>query len=187
MKGPPVKPHIRKVVTVRDIVLSEMGMELRVPIVRAVGMAVIANPFAGRVVEDLRPLFEAGAIVGKHVMDDLVHVLAGPPVAYGKGAIVGSAGEMEHGGACIHPMLGKPMRAAVGGGKSVIPSNVKVAAMGASLDLPLGHKDDPWSFDHFDTITVSVADAPRPDEIVVIMAIADGGRPRPRAGNAPAR
>lgn len=182
-----MQPSIRKVVTVRDIVLSEMGVELRVPIVRAVGMAVIANPFAGKLVDDLRPLFEVGARVGKLVMDDLVEVLGGPAVAYGKGALVGIAGEMEHGGACIHPMLGKPMRAAVGGGKSVIPSNVKVAGMGASLDLPLGHKDDPWSFDHFDTITVGIADAPRPDEIVILMAIADGGRPLPRAGTAPAR
>jgi hypothetical protein len=182
-----VKPNIRKIVTLRDIALSEMGVELSVPIVRAVGMAVIANPFAGRAVEDLRPLFEAGAILGQYVMEDLAGVLGSPAVAYGKGAIVGVAGEMEHGGACIHPMLGKPMRAAVGGGKSVIPSNVKVAAMGAMLDLPLGHKDDPWSFDHFDTITVGIADAPRPDEIVVMMAIADGGRPRPRAGSLPAR
>jgi hypothetical protein len=68
---------------------------------------------------------------------------------------------MEHGGACVHPMLGKPMRAAIGGGKSVISSNVKLAAAGASLDVPLGHKGDSWSFVHFDTITVSVADAPR--------------------------
>jgi hypothetical protein len=82
---------------------------------------------------------------------------------------------MEHGGACVHPMLGKPMRAAIGGGKAVIGSNVKVAAAGALLDVPLGHKDDSWSFPHFDTITISVADAPRPDEILVVMAIADGG------------
>lgn len=79
----------------------------------------------------------------------------------------------EHGGACVHPMLGKPMRAAIGGGKAVIGSNVKVAAAGALLDVPLGHKDDSRSFPHFDTITVSVADAPRPDEILVVMAIAD--------------
>jgi len=72
---------------------------------------------------------------------------------------------MEHGGACVHPMLGKPMRAAIGGGKAVIGSNVKVAAAGAALDVPLGHKDDSWSFPHFSTITVSVADALRPDDI----------------------
>jgi hypothetical protein len=84
-------------------------------------------------------------------------------------------------------MLGKPMRAALGGGQALISSNVKVAAAGAALDVPLGHKDDAWSFDHFDTITVMVADAPRPDEIVVAMAIADGGRPWPRCGSAPIR
>lgn len=182
-----MKPNIRKIVTLRDIALAEMGVELPRPIVRVVGMAVIANPFAGKLVQDLHPLFQAGAALGEALMGNLVDVLESPAVAYGKGALVGVAGEKEHGGACIHPMLGKPMRAAVGGGKSVIPSNVKVAAMGASLDLPIGHKDDPWSFDHFDTITVSIADAPRPDEIVVMMAIADGGRPRPRAGTAPAR
>jgi hypothetical protein len=72
------------------------------------------------------------------------------------------------------------MRTAIGGGKAVIGSNLKVAAAGASLDVPLGHNDDSWSFPHFDTITVSVADAPRPEEILVVMAIADGGRLRNR-------
>ena len=81
------------------------------------------------------------------------HRFDGPAVSYGKDAIVGVDGEMEHGGACVHPMLGKPMRCAIGGGKAVISSNVKVAAVGASLDVPLGHKDDSWSFPHFDTIT----------------------------------
>jgi hypothetical protein len=94
---------------------------------------------------------------------------------------------MEHGGACCHPMLGRPMRAALGGGQAVISSNVKVAAPGTLLDIPLGHKDEPWSFPHFDTITVMVADAPRPDEIVVAMAIADGGRVWNRCGNGPIR
>jgi len=108
-------------------------------------------------------------------------------VSYGKDAIVGVAGEMEHGGACVHPMLGKPMRAAIGGGKAVISSNVKVAVAGTALDVPLGHKDESWSFEHFDTITVSLADAPRPDEILVVMAIADGGRLRNRCGTEPIR
>jgi len=92
---------------------------------------------------------------------------------------------MEHGGACIHPMLGKPMRAAAGGGKAVISSNVKIASAGTALDMPLGHKDEAWSFDHFDTMTLCVADAPRLDEIVVMLAFADGGRPVPRCGSGP--
>jgi hypothetical protein len=80
--------------------------------------------------------------------------------------------------------MGKPIRAAVGGGEALIPSTQKVGAAGASLDLPLGHKDELWSFDHFETVTVSVADAPRPDEIVVVIGVADGGRVDPRVGKA---
>ena len=176
---------IRRTLLLRDAPISELGKVAARPVVRAVALAVIANPYAGRYVEDLSELFEAGRALGEQLMPDLVRLLPNPAVSYGKGAIVGLGGEFEHGGACIHPMLGKPMRAAIGGGKAVIPSNVKVAPAGTSLDVPLGHKDDPWSFDHFDTITVSVPDAPRADEIVVIMALADGGRLLPRCGSAP--
>jgi hypothetical protein len=179
--------EIRKIITTREMVLSELGVAAPRPVVRAVGMAVIVNPFAGRSVEDLRQLFEAGAMLGERLMPDLVSLLDGPAVSYGKGALVGVDGEMEHGGACVHPMLGKPMRTAIGGGKAVISSNVKVAAAGSTLDVPLGHKDDAWSFPHFDTITVSVADAPRPNEILVVIAIADGGRLRNRCGTEPIR
>ena len=179
--------EIRKITTTREVIFSELGIAAPRPIVRAVGMAVIVNPFAGRFVDDLRPLFEAGAMLGERLMPDLVKLLGGPAVSYGKGALVGVDGEMEHGGACVHPMLGKPMRAAIGGGKAVISSNVKIAAAGTILDVPLGDKDDSWSFAHFDTITVSVADAPRPNEILVAMAIADGGRLQNRCGTAPIR
>jgi hypothetical protein len=179
--------EIRKILTLREVVFSELGREAPRPIVRAVGIAVIRNPFAGRWAEDLRPLFDAGAGLGERLMPELVRMLDGPAVSYGKGALVGVAGEMEHGGACVHPMLGRPMRAAIGGGQAVIGSNVKVAAPGTLLDVPLGHKDEPWSFEHFDTITVSVPDAPRPEEIVVVMAIADGGRLNNRCGSAPIR
>jgi hypothetical protein len=179
--------EIRKLVTLREVIFSELGAKAAQPVVRAVGMAVIANPFAGRHVADLRPLYEAGAALGEKLMPELVRLLDRPAVSYGKGAIVGVDGEMEHGGACVHPMLGRPMRAAVGGGEALISSNVKVAAAGAILDVPLGHKDDPWSFAHFDTITVSLADAPRPAEILVVMAIADGGRLDNRCGTAPIR
>ena len=156
--------NIRKSLLVRDTLTSELGQVAARPVTRAVAMAVISNPFAGRYVEDLTELFEAGRALGEQMMPELVRLLASSAISYGKGAIVGMNGEFEHGGACIHPMLGKPMRSAVGGGKAVIPSNVKVADAGASLDLPLSHKDDPWSFDHFDTITVSMPGAPRPDE-----------------------
>jgi hypothetical protein len=179
--------EIRKIITTRETILSELEVAALRPIVRAVGMAVIRNPFAGQFIHDLRPLFEAGAILGERLMPELVKLLDGPAVSYGKGAIVGVDGEMELGGCLRSPMLGKPMRAAIGGGKALISSNVKVAAAGATLDVPLGHKDDSRSFPHFDTITVSVADAPRPSEILVVMAIADGGRLQNRCGTEPVR
>ncbi len=155
------------------------------PITRVVAVAVIRNPFAGDFVKDLSPLFDIGGQLGERLMDDAVKLLAGPPVSYGKAAIVGVAGDMEHGAAMIHPKLGKPMRAAVGGGKALIPANVKVAALGVPIDLPLGHKDVAWSFDHIDTMTVMIADAPRPNEIVLCMAVSDGPRPHPRVGSGP--
>jgi hypothetical protein len=177
--------QIRKSLMLRETLTSDMGKSAARPIVRAVALAVIGNPYAGRYADDLAELFEAGRALGERFMTDLVGMLSQSPISYGKGAIVGLDGEFEHGGACIHPMLGKPMRAAGGGGKAVIPSNVKVAAAGASLDVPLTHKDDSWSFDHFDTVTVTMPDAPKPDEIVVVMAVADGGRLHPRCGTAP--
>jgi hypothetical protein len=174
---------IRKIVFVEERVLAEAGQEAATPIFRVAGVAVIQNPFAGHgYVADLSPLFDFGAMLGETIMPDVVRRLAGPPVSYGKAAIVGVNGDFEHGGALIHPKLGKPMRAAVGGGEAIISSNVKVAPAGSAIDVPLAHKDDIWSFDHFDTMTVTVADAPRPDEIVVIMIAADGGRPAPRVG-----
>lgn len=178
---------VRKTLFVRETVLAEVGKVAARPVVRAAALAVIANPLAGRYAEDLSVLFGLGGELGTMLMHDLVGYLGAPPVSYGKGAIVGLTGELEHGAACVHPMLGRPMRAAVGGGEALIPSSVKVAPAGTALDVPLGHKDDAWSFDHFDTITVMVPDAPRPDEIVVVMAIADGGRIAPRSGKAPVR
>ena len=155
------------------------------PITRVAAVAVVQNPAAGCYVQDLSPLFDIGGELGETLMTRAVSMLVQPPVSYGKAAIIGVAGDMEHGGAMIHPKLGKPMRAAVGGGKALIPSNSKIAAVGAPIDIPLGHKDDAWSFDHFDTLTVMVADAPRPNEIVLCMAVADGGRPLPRVGSVP--
>ncbi len=176
---------VRKFQTIREVIETD-GVNERCPqIVRIVTMAVVQNPFAGRFVDDLSPLFDLGGQLGERLMDDAVAQLGGLPVSYGKAAIVGVNGDLEHGGAMIHPKLGKPMRAAVGGGEALIPSNAKVAAVGTPVDLPLGHKDQAWSFDHFDTMTVMIADAPRPDEIVLCMGVADGGRPHSRVGSKP--
>jgi hypothetical protein len=175
--------QVRRIAFFSEEVVADANGRLARPVRRAAGMAVIENPFAGGLVPDLSPLFEVGFDLGTLLMKRVVDLLEGaPPVSYGKAALVGTLGEVEHGAALIHPKLGKSMRAAVGGGEAIVPSNAKVAAPGTPIDVPLGHKDDVWSFEHFDTMTVFVPDAPRPDEIVVVMAVADGGRPRPRVG-----
>ncbi len=177
--------EIRKTLLIRETIETDGMGKACDPIVRVAAIAVLRNPFAGKHVEDLSLLFDMGGALGERLMGEAVEALNGAPVSYGKAALVGVDGDLEQGGAMIHPKLGKPMRAAVGGGKALIASNAKVGAVGASIDLPLGHKDEAWSFDHFDTMTLMVGDAPRPDEIVLCMAVADGGRPHPRVGNAP--
>jgi len=174
--------EIRRLAVTKDVVYSEAGKRSPRPITRAIALAVIHNPFAGRHVEDLSPLFDVGAQVAELVMPQLVALLVHRAESYGKGAIVGVHGDLEHAAALCHPKMGKPIRAALGGGEALIPSTQRVAAAGATLDLPLGHKDNAWSFEHFDTVTVGVPDAPRPDEIVVAIGIADGGRVNPRVG-----
>lgn len=179
--------QIRKTVIIKEtIATDEMGRPCP-PITRVAAMAVVKNPFAGRDEDDLSALFDMGAKLGENLAGQIVGLLAAPAVSYGKAAIVGISGVMEHGAGIVHPRLGKPMRESVGGGAALIPANVKVAALGAQIDLPLGHKDNPWSFDHIDTMTLMIADAPRPDEIVVCIAVSDGPRACPRVGNGPAK
>ena len=175
----------RKIVLFQEITFSEVGRAAARPIIRVAAAAVIPTPFAGRFVENLSELFDTGGALGEQLVEKVMPLLEAPVVSYGKAAVVGTSGEFEHGGALLHPKLGKPMRSAIGGGKAVIPSNVKVGPAGTAIDVPLGHKDEPWSFDHFDTFTVSVGDAPRPDEIVMFVTLADGGRVHPRCGDAP--
>ena len=97
--------------------------------------------------------------------------------AYGKGAIVGVAGEIEHAAALIHPTFGAPVRAALGGGKSIIPSTKKIGGPGSVLLMPLVHRDDIWSFDEMDAAEITVPDAPQSHEVLVALALAAGGRP----------
>ena len=177
--------ELRKTVTIHETINTDGLGRPCDPINRVAVLAVISNPFAGQHGDDLSPLFDRGGELGEQLMAQAVEHLSGAPVSYGKAAIVGAAGDLEHGAAMIHPKLGKPMRAAVGGGKALIPSNAKVGAVGCSIDLPLGHKDEAWSFPHFDTMTIMVGDAPRADEIVLCMGVTDGARTHPRVGDGP--
>jgi hypothetical protein len=155
---------IRRIWLCKDVVLAEGGLPALKPVTRVAACAVIANPAA----DQARLVREALAL------------LPAPAICYGKAAIVGTSGDIEHAAAILHPRMGKPMREAIGGGQAIIPSNVKIGGVGSVIDIPLGHKDDVWAFDQIDTLSVMVPNAPRPDEIVVIVALADGGRPRPR-------
>jgi hypothetical protein len=150
------------------------------PVTRVAACAVIGNPLAGGSHDDLSELIPLGEELGRVLVKAAIAALPRPPVGYGKAAIIGLDGDIEHGAALLHPRMGRPIREAIGGGKAIIPSNVKVAAAGIAIDVPLSDRDDVWQFDRIDTITVAVPGAPRPAEIVVIVALSDGGRPRPR-------
>jgi len=175
-------PAVRKVVVSIEDIHMEAGRVLARSGRKVVAAAVISNPFAGRYVEDLQELVDAGGILGELLADRAVEALGEGRSAesYGKAAIVGCRGEIEHGAALLHPRMGKPVRAAIGQGLAIIPSATKRAAPGASIDVPLHFKDDEWSFDHFDAATFSIVDAPADDEIVLLLALSDRGRPLAR-------
>lgn len=163
----------------------EMGVELERPIRKVAAVAVIANPFAGRYVEDLAPMIDMGEELGDLLAKKCLEALGTAELtieSYGKACLIGEDGELEHAAALLHPTLGKPVRAAIGGGAALIPSSKKRGGPGRPFDIPLGHKDAAYVRSHFDGMEVSISDSPRPDEIVLAVALADGGRPLPRVG-----
>ena len=176
---------VRKTIFTKEVITADEMNQACDPITRVVALAVVRNPFAGKHQEDLSPLFDIGAQLGASLTQELVNMLGAPVVCYGKAGLVGSLGAMELGAALLHPALGKPVRAAIGGGKSLMPSNHKVGPLGGSIDLPLGHKDEAWAFHHIDTMTLWVPDAPRADEIVLCIGLSDGTRVHPRVGKGP--
>jgi hypothetical protein len=176
---------VRKFLLVVETTQREMGQELAAPTRKAAAIAVIENPFAGRLVPDLEELMAIGEELGRVLGAQAVAALGVAPAAiesFGKAAIVGEAGELEHAAAILHPRLGKPLRAAVEKGAALVPSAKKMGGIGTAIDVPLGHKDAAYVRSHFDAIEVRVPDAPRAGEIVVAVALTDSGRPRPRIG-----
>lgn len=148
----------------------------------AVGV-IIRNPFAGQYVSDLSPLTRPSAAIGHALGERAVALLGGRPVeSYGKGGIAGTAGEQEHVVACVTTVFGDPLREQVGGGKAWISSASKVAVAGTSIDIPLAHKDELYIRSHYDAVTFCVPDGPRPDEILICVAVATGGRVHQRVG-----
>ncbi|MBV8537228.1 MAG: amino acid synthesis family protein [Alphaproteobacteria bacterium] len=177
--------QVRKLITVVEETRREMDREVTPPVRKAAAIAVIANPCAGRYVDDLEPLMaigeELGDILGRRAVTAL-GIKRAEAESYGKAAIVGEDGELEHAGAILHPRLGKPLRAAVEKGAALVPSAKKRGGPGAPIDVPLGHKDAAFVRSHFDAMEIRVVDAPRAGEIVVAVVVTDGGRPLPRIG-----
>ncbi|GGH23297.1 Amino acid synthesis [Cribrihabitans marinus] len=176
---------IRKIAVTVEETHAEAGRSIDPPTRKAVAVAVIENPFAGRYVEDLTPLMETGAELGALLGRRCVQALGIDPAqaeSYGKSAMVGENGELEHAAAILHPKLGAPLRAEVEKGAALVPSSKKMGSPGQVLDVPLGHKDAAYVRSHFDGIEVQLNDAPRANEIMVAVAVTDSGRPLPRVG-----
>ncbi len=175
--------NIRKIITQVERTHSEMGRP--VDTAKSIAMAVIENPYAGRYADDLPALIDAGAqlgdLLGRAALDAL-NCDAQAVQSYGKSALVGEAGELEHAAALLHPAMGAPLRAMLGGGAALVPSSKAMGAPGTIIDVPLGHKDAAYVRSHFDGMRAQINDAPRADEIIVAVALATTGRPNPRVG-----
>ena len=180
-----MKAQIRKVIVQVDEVHIEMGKVISPPTRRALAMAVIHNPLAGSYTENLNELIAIGEELGGLLGDKCVKALGiapGDAQSYGKAAIVGEAGEIEHAAAILHPKLGAPLRVAVEKGAALVPSSKKRGTLGTAIDVPLGHKDAAFVRSHFDAMEARVSDAPRANEIVVAVVVTDSGRPLARVG-----
>jgi hypothetical protein len=174
---------IKRVLTFVDEIRQEAGQRTDPPLRKVAAVAVIDNPFAGRYEPDLSPLTDASLAIGREISSAAVALL-GPhkPESYGKAALIGMNGEQEHGVAMLTTVFGNAMRDAAGGGKAWISSFTKRVAPGATIDIPLAHKDALYVRSHYDGITLTLHDAPLPNEIAIICAYANRGRPNHRVG-----
>ena len=162
-----------------------MGKAISPPTRRAAAVAVIENPHVNEYAEDLESLMVIGEELGALLGERCVQALGINPSeaqSYGKAAMVGENGELEHAAAILHPRLGKPLRAAVEKGAALVASSKKMGSLGQVLDVPLGHKEAAYVRSHFDGMEVRINDAPRANEIMVAVAVTDSGRPLPRVG-----
>ena len=176
---------IRKIAVNIEETHQEIGQKIDPATRKAVAVAVIENPFANSYQEDLSPLMDIGAELGALLGRKCIEALGITPEqaeSYGKSAMVGENGELEHAAAVLHPKMGAPLRKEVEKGAALVPSSKKMGSPGQVLDVPLGHKDAAYVRSHFDGIEVRLNDAPRANEIMVAIAVTDSGRPLPRVG-----
>ena len=174
---------IRRSYAILEVRNEEAGRPAAPPLRRVAAIAVVENPYAGRYVEDLRPMIEASVALGRE-MATLALTAFGPHAvqSYGKGGVVGVAGEQEHANALLTTAFANPIRDAIGGGDAWISSFTKKGAPGTLIDIPMNHTGDVYVRSHYDGMSVVVPDAPMPDEIAVIFCIANRGRINARVG-----
>ena len=168
--------QVRKFHSTLDEIFHEGGPRADHPLRRAALLAVIRNPYAGRYEPDIMPMMEALNGLGVEMAQRLVVLLGGDPKrveGYGKGAIVGASGELEH-GALWHAPGGYAMRRALGEAKAIVPSVKKVGGPGARLDVPVTHINASYVRSHFDAMEVGLADAPRADELLLALVMTTG-------------
>ena len=175
--------EIRKVVIQIEETHREANKLIPIPSIKATAAAVIKNHYAGKFVEELEPLYDIGAEIGGYLAERCVSTLGVKPEeieSYGKGAIVGVDGEIEHAAALLHPRFGAPVRLAVGSGKDIIPSTKKIGGPGSVIVMPMTNKDNIWDFGHMDATEITIPDAPKSDEILLAVCLGIGGRPLKR-------
>ncbi len=174
--------NIRKIVTVIEEIKRDAGMPVEKPITRVAAVAIVENPLANKPGADVTPLVECGTELGHLLAKQILTVLPKERIhSFGKAAIIGLNGEIEHAGALIHPTYGRSVREIIGGGAAPIPSTKKVATAGSAVDVPLCYKEAMTVSSHFDCMVVNMPpDSPGPNEFAVVLACTDGGRPHPR-------
>ena len=174
---------IRRTYTIVETRHAEDGRKAEPPLRKVAAIAIVENPYAGRYVEDLKPMIEASAALGRELSSMAVAALAPYRAqSYGKAGIVGLAGEQEHANALLTTTFAEPLRQALGGGKAWISSFTKRAAPGGSIDVPLASKDALFVRSHYDGMSITLPETPLPDEIAVIFCVANRGRINARVG-----
>ena len=174
--------RIRQIYLFDQEIRSEANRVLTIPTRRVAAAAVLRNPHAGQpAIDDFTSLVDLSVAVGEILTARVLTALGDTkPIGYGKAALVGTGGDLEHGAAMIHVRIGLAMRKGAGAGPALIPGNAKVGAAGTSIDIVFGGMHDSWNYNAMDTMTISIADAPRADEILLAVAFLAGGRPNAR-------
>ena len=176
--------EVRKSLISVEEIFHGGGKKAAVPLRRAVALAVVKNPFAGRYEPEIQGFMEDLKPLGLAMANNLLEALGGDPgvvEGYGKGAMIGEAGELEH-GALWHAPGGYAMREVLGGAKAIVPSSKKVAGVGARLDVPVTHINAAYVRSHFDSVEVGLNDAPRADEMLLALVMTTGPRVHSRSG-----